>query len=153
MVHNLNLFCKKKHTFSILHTYFYKRSTSIYLLYTLFYINNIFLFYFSLTLKLSASLFSLTHKFIPQSLYLSLIPQSLYIFFFFDSSKATRKREDDDEEDEDEDDWNIRKSSAPHAFREKKGVTDFREISTPLLFLWEQNLIKAFASQIPHLSP
>ena len=34
--------------------------------------------------------------------------------------------------DEDEDDWNIKKSSAPHAFREKRGVTDFWEISTPL---------------------
>ena len=39
---------------------------------------------------------------------------------------------DDDEEDEEEEDWNIKKSSAPHAFREKRGVTDFREISTPL---------------------
>ena len=61
MVHNFNLFCKKKHTFSILHTHFYKTLTSVYLLY------NIFLFYFLLTFKLSTSLFSLTHKLIPQS--------------------------------------------------------------------------------------
>ena len=40
--------------------------------------------------------------------------------------------DDDDEEDEEEEDWNKKKSSAPHAFREKRGVTDFREISTPL---------------------
>ena len=70
MVHNLSIL-QKKNTFSILHTNFYKTSTSVYLLYTLFYINNIFLFYFSLTLKLSASLFSLTHKLTSQSLPLS----------------------------------------------------------------------------------
>ena len=68
----------KKILFSILHTHFYKTPTLVYLLYTLFYINNIFLFYFSLTLKLSASLFSLTHK-SPLNLCLSLIPQSLCI--------------------------------------------------------------------------
>ena len=73
MVHNLSILPKKKkkNTFSILHTNFYKTPTSVYLLYTLFYINNIFLFYFSLTLKLSASLFSLTHKLTSQSLPLS----------------------------------------------------------------------------------
>ena len=31
----------KKHTFSILHHYFYKTLTSVHLLYTIFYINNI----------------------------------------------------------------------------------------------------------------
>ena len=40
--------------------------------------------------------------------------------------------DDDEEDEEEEEDWNIKKSSAPHAFREKRGVTDFWEISTPL---------------------
>ena len=78
MVHNLSIL-QKKNTFSILHTNFYKTSTSVYLLYTLFYINNIFLFYFSLTLKLSASLFSLTHKLTSQSLPLSHPSKSLHL--------------------------------------------------------------------------
>ena len=82
MVHNFCLFCtqkKKKHIFSILHTHFYKTSSSVYLLYTLFYINNIFLFYFSLTLKLSASLFSLTHKLTTQYLPLPHPSKSLHL--------------------------------------------------------------------------
>ena len=37
---NSCLFCKKKHTFSILHTHFYKTPTSVYLFYHLFYLNN-----------------------------------------------------------------------------------------------------------------
>ena len=37
---NSCLFCKKKHTFSILHTHFYKTSISIYLYYHIFYLNN-----------------------------------------------------------------------------------------------------------------
>ena len=150
MVHNFSLFCKKKHTFSILHTHFYKTLTSVYLLYTLFYINNIFLFYFPLTLKLSTSHFPLTYKVSTSLSFLKVSASPFFFFFFFDNSKVIRKREDDDDE---EDDWNIRKSLAPHAFREKRGVIDFWEISTPLLFLWEQNLIKVSASQIPHLSP
>ena len=36
---------KKKHIFSILHTYFYKTLTSVCLLYILFYLNNIFLIF------------------------------------------------------------------------------------------------------------
>ena len=44
---NSCLFCKKKHTFSILHTHFYKTSISIYLFYHIFYLNNniSFIFY------------------------------------------------------------------------------------------------------------
>ena len=37
---NSCLFCKKKHTFSISHTHFYKTLTSVYLFYHLFYLNN-----------------------------------------------------------------------------------------------------------------
>ena len=37
---NYCLFCKKKHTFSILHTHFYKTSILVYLFYHLFYLNN-----------------------------------------------------------------------------------------------------------------
>ena len=40
------LFCTKKAIFSILHTYFYKTPTSVYLLYTLFSLNNHFIFFF-----------------------------------------------------------------------------------------------------------
>ena len=45
---NSCLFCKKKHTFSILHTHFYKTSISIYLFYHIFYLNNniSFIFYY-----------------------------------------------------------------------------------------------------------
>ena len=43
---NSCLFCTKKHIFSILHTYFYKTPTSIYLFYNLFYLNNHFLTFF-----------------------------------------------------------------------------------------------------------
>ena len=38
--------CTKKATFSILHTYFYKTLTLVYLLYTLFSLNNHFIFFF-----------------------------------------------------------------------------------------------------------
>ena len=37
---------KKKTTFSILHTNFYKTPTSVNLLYIIFYINNIFILFF-----------------------------------------------------------------------------------------------------------
>ena len=40
------LFCTKKAIFSILHTYFYKTPTSVYLLYTLFSLNNRFIIFF-----------------------------------------------------------------------------------------------------------
>ena len=44
---NFCLFCKKKYTFSILHTYFYKTLISVYLFYHLFYLNNnIFLIFY-----------------------------------------------------------------------------------------------------------
>ena len=79
MVHNFSLFCKKKHTFSILHAHFYKTSPSIYLLYTLFYINNIFFVLLSPNPQiLCLSLFPnpQTHS---SKLCLSLIPQSLCI--------------------------------------------------------------------------
>ena len=104
---------EKTHFLFILHTHFYKTPTSIYLIYTLFYINNFFLFYFPLTHKVSASLFPLTLKLsashFPLTLKLSASLSSLKVstslfFFFFDSSKATRKREDDDDDEEDEDD-------------------------------------------------
>ena len=39
-VQNSCLFCKKKRTFSILHTHFYKTPTLVYLFYHLFYLNN-----------------------------------------------------------------------------------------------------------------
>ena len=45
-VQNSYLFCTKKHIFSILHIYFYKTPTSIYLFYNLFYLNNHFLTFF-----------------------------------------------------------------------------------------------------------
>ena len=54
----------------------------------------------------------------------------LLLLLLFWQSREKMMNDDDDEEDED--DWNIKKSSAPHAFREKRGATDFREISTPL---------------------
>ena len=40
------LLCTKKHIFSILHTHFYKTSTSVCLFYTFFYLNNIILTFF-----------------------------------------------------------------------------------------------------------
>ena len=50
---NFCLFCKKKHTFSILHTHFYKTSILVYLFYHLFYLNNnsflIFFYYIKQT--------------------------------------------------------------------------------------------------------
>ena len=100
MVHNFSLFCKKKHTFSILYTHFYKTPTSVYLLYTLFYINNIFFILLSpnpqtlylslfpnpqslcLSLSPNPQTFRLSLSSNPQSLCLSLIPQSLCTSFF-----------------------------------------------------------------------
>ena len=46
-----HLFCTKKTTFFILHTHFYKTPTSVHLLYTIFYINNIFIFFFNIILS------------------------------------------------------------------------------------------------------
>ena len=46
-----HLFCMKKTTFFILHTHFYKTPTSVHLLYTIFYINNIFIFFFNIILS------------------------------------------------------------------------------------------------------
>ena len=43
LLKDLVYFTQKKPTFSILHQYFYKIPTSIHLLYTIFYINNIFI--------------------------------------------------------------------------------------------------------------
>ena len=60
----------------------------------------------------------------------SLLLLLLLLLLFW--QRREKMMNDDDEEDEEEEDWNIKKSSAPHAFREKRGVTDFREIYTPL---------------------
>ena len=47
----LIIYFAQKTTFSILQTYFYKIPKSIHLLYTIFYINNIFLFFFNIILS------------------------------------------------------------------------------------------------------
>ena len=83
-----HIFCTKKTTFSILYTYFYKTPTSVHLLYTIFYINNIFIFFFNIILSpflfpifpilplLSSSFFFFLFP------YLSVV-SSFFFFLFF----------------------------------------------------------------------
>ena len=81
----------------------------------------------------------------------------------------TKKREDDDEdEDEDEDeeeeyDWNIKKSSAPHAYKERKEGLQISERSPPLSLslraephwlkcgFWTSKLLSSCRSWAPHI--
>ena len=72
---------KKKPTFSILHTHFYKISTSVCLFYTFFYLNNIILTFFLLftTIYPGPTNFN-THAI--SDLYLFLFLFHLLLFFF-----------------------------------------------------------------------
>ena len=70
------LFCTKKAIFSILHIYFYKTPTSVYLLYTLFSLNNHFIFFLLLfqhpPWSILLPLFSFLNTILSLSLSLSL---------------------------------------------------------------------------------
>ena len=89
-----HLFCiQKKTTFSILHTHFYKIPTSIHLLYNIFYINNIFIFFFLILfylpflfpiLPLLSSSFFFPYLSLPFPLYFS---SSSFFFFLSRSDK------------------------------------------------------------------
>ena len=77
------LFCTKKSTFFMLHTHFYKTPTSVCLLYTFFYLNNIILnfFYYS---QLYPGLTNFnTHAISDLYLFLFLFHFLLLFFFSF----------------------------------------------------------------------
>ena len=73
------LLCTKKHIFSILHTHFYKTSTSVCLFYTFFYLNNIILTFFYYSQLLTPP--TLTHTIGPYLISISFF--FFFTFFFF----------------------------------------------------------------------
>ena len=72
---------QKKHTFFILHTHFYKTSTSICLFYFLFYLNNHFSHFFLLYFTGPTTLPN-SPKYLLHSLSLYFPPSSCFFFFF-----------------------------------------------------------------------
>ena len=83
---NLSYILHKKTIFFILYTYFYKTPTSVHLLYTIFYINNIFIFFFNIIL--SPFLFPIFPilPLLSSSFFFFLFPYLSVISSFFSSS-------------------------------------------------------------------